>query len=145
MADFKSQKRGKSHVQNMGICFCGSGHGPESSSQISANYKFFSNKALSPPRISQIFQSAEIRKRKISANYKFFSNKALSPPRISQIFQSAEIRKRKMSEILKEFLGGASMLHQNIPTEILIIFASQFLQSGRYKKFSVEHTLCGKM
>ena len=93
-----------------GNFFCGSGHGPESSSQISVNYKFFSGKALSPPRISQIFQSAEIPKRKIS-------------------------------EILKEFLGGASILHQNIPTEISIIFASKFLQSGRCKKFSVEHTL----
>ena len=33
------------------------------------------------------------------------------------------------------------MLHQNIPTEISIIFPLKFLQSGRYKKFSVEHTL----
>ena len=71
--------------------------------------------------------------------------KALTPPRISQIFQSAEIPKRKSSEILKEFLGGASMLHQNIPKQNSIIFAAKFLQSRRYKKFSVEHTLCGKM
>ena len=42
MADFKSRKRGKSHVQNMGIFFGGSGHGSESSCQISAYYKFFS-------------------------------------------------------------------------------------------------------
>ena len=41
MADFKGRKRGKSHVQNMGIFFGGSGHGPEPSSQISAYYKFF--------------------------------------------------------------------------------------------------------
>ena len=68
-------------------------------------------------------------------------NKALSPPRISQIFQSAEIPLRKLSEILTEFLGGTSILHQNIPTEILIIFAPKFLQSGRYKKFSVEYAL----
>ena len=40
MADFKGRKRGKSHVQNMGIFFGGSRHGPESSCQISA-YKFF--------------------------------------------------------------------------------------------------------
>ena len=42
MADFKDQKRGKSHVQNMGIFLGGSGHGPESSRQNSAYYKFFS-------------------------------------------------------------------------------------------------------
>ena len=42
MADFKGRKRGKSHVQNMGIFFGGSGHGSESSCQISAYYKFFS-------------------------------------------------------------------------------------------------------
>ena len=41
MADFKGRKRGKSHVQNMGIFFGGSGHGPESSCQISAYYKYF--------------------------------------------------------------------------------------------------------
>ena len=41
MADFKGRKWGKSHVQNMGIFFGGSGHGPESSCQISAYYKFF--------------------------------------------------------------------------------------------------------
>ena len=41
MADFKGRKRGKSHVQNMGICFGGSGYGPESPCQISAYYKFF--------------------------------------------------------------------------------------------------------
>ena len=43
MADFKGQKRGKSHVQNKGIFFGGLGHGPESLCQISA-YKFFSGK-----------------------------------------------------------------------------------------------------
>ena len=37
------------------------------------------------------------------------------------------------------------MLHQNIPKEISTIFASKFLQSGRYKKFSVKHTLFVKM
>ena len=41
MADFKDQKRGKSHVQNMGIFFGGLGHGSESPCQISAYYKFF--------------------------------------------------------------------------------------------------------
>ena len=41
MADFKGRKRGKSHVQNMGIFFGGSGHGSVSSCQISAYYKFF--------------------------------------------------------------------------------------------------------
>ena len=41
MADFKGRKRGKSHAQNMGILFGGSGHGSESSCQISAYYKFF--------------------------------------------------------------------------------------------------------
>ena len=41
MADFIGRKRGKSHVQNMGIFFGGSGHGSESSCQISAYYKFF--------------------------------------------------------------------------------------------------------
>ena len=29
MTDFKGRKKGKSHVQNMGIFFGGSGHGPE--------------------------------------------------------------------------------------------------------------------
>ena len=52
---------------------------------------------------------------------------------------------RKLLEILKEFLGGADMLHQNIPTEISIIFVSKFLQNGRYKKFLVKQTLFGKM
>ena len=37
------------------------------------------------------------------------------------------------------------MLYQNIPTEILTIFAAKFLRSGRYEKFSVEHTLLMKM
>ena len=41
MADFRGRKRGKSHVQNMGIFFGGSGHVPESSCKISAYYKFF--------------------------------------------------------------------------------------------------------
>ena len=41
MADFKGRKRGRSHVQNMGIFFGDSEHGPESSCQISAYYKFF--------------------------------------------------------------------------------------------------------
>ena len=45
MADFKGRKRGKSHVQNMGIFFGDSGHGPESSCQISAYYKFFPGKS----------------------------------------------------------------------------------------------------
>ena len=42
MAGFKGRKRGElpRHVQNMGIFFGGSGHGPESSCQILA-YKFF--------------------------------------------------------------------------------------------------------
>ena len=38
-------KKGKSHVQNMGIFFGDLGHGPESSRQISANYKFFPDKS----------------------------------------------------------------------------------------------------
>ena len=76
----------------------------------------------------------------------FLSTKALSSPRISQIFQYAEIPQRNLTEILIEFLGGAGMLPQNIPTEIsIIIFARKFLQSGRYEKFSVEHTLFVKM
>ena len=41
MADFKGRKRGKCHVQNMGIFFGGSGHGSEPSCQISAYYKSF--------------------------------------------------------------------------------------------------------
>ena len=41
MVDFKGRKKGKSHVQNMGIFFGGSGHGSESLCQISAYYKFF--------------------------------------------------------------------------------------------------------
>ena len=45
MADFKGRKRGKSHIQNMGIFFGGSGHGPESSCQIPAYYKFFQGKS----------------------------------------------------------------------------------------------------
>ena len=56
--------------------------------------------------------------------YSIFDLKSLleglknSPPRISQISQSAEIPQRKLSEILTEFLGRASVFHQNIPTEI---------------------------
>ena len=45
MADFKGRKRGKSHVQNMGIFFGYSGHGSESSCQISAYYNFFPGKS----------------------------------------------------------------------------------------------------
>ena len=45
MADFKGRKRGKSHVQNMGIFFGGSGHGLEPLCQISAYYKFFQGKS----------------------------------------------------------------------------------------------------
>ena len=41
MANFKGQKRGKSHVQNMGIFFGVSGHGSESLCQISVYNKFF--------------------------------------------------------------------------------------------------------
>ena len=42
MADFKGRKREKSRIQNMRIFFFGSsGHGSESSCQISAYYKFF--------------------------------------------------------------------------------------------------------
>ena len=41
MAHFKGRERGKSHFQNMGIFFGGSGHGPESLCQISAYHKFF--------------------------------------------------------------------------------------------------------
>ena len=41
MTDFKGRKRRKSHVQDMGMFFGGSEHGPESSCQISAHYKFF--------------------------------------------------------------------------------------------------------
>ena len=41
---------------------------------------------------------------------------ALPAPRISQIFQSAEIPQQKLLEILIEFLDGAGVLHQNIPT-----------------------------
>ena len=41
MADFQDQKSQKSYVQNLGIFCGGSGHGPESSGQISAYYKFF--------------------------------------------------------------------------------------------------------
>ena len=44
MADFKGRKRGKSHVQNVGIFFGDSGHGTEPSCQISAYYKFFQGK-----------------------------------------------------------------------------------------------------
>ena len=47
MADFKGRKKGKSHVQNMRIFFCGSGHGLEPSCQISSYYKFFRVKAIS--------------------------------------------------------------------------------------------------
>ena len=45
MADFEGRKRGKSHVQNMGIFLGGSGHGAEASCQISAYYKFFPGKS----------------------------------------------------------------------------------------------------
>ena len=45
MADFKGRKRGKCHVQNMGIFFGGSGHGSEPSCQISAYYRFFHDKS----------------------------------------------------------------------------------------------------
>ena len=38
-------KKGKYHVQSMDILFGGSGHGPESSCQISAGYKFFPGKS----------------------------------------------------------------------------------------------------
>ena len=41
MADFKRQKKGKSHVQNMGIFLVAQDNGPEPSCQVSA-YKFFS-------------------------------------------------------------------------------------------------------
>ena len=72
-------------------------------------------------------------------------NKALSLSRISQIFQSAEIPQRKLLEILTKFLSEADMLHQNIPREISIIFAAKVLQSRRYKKFLVEHTVFVKV
>ena len=38
-------KKGKSLIQNMGIFFGGLEHGPESSCQISAYYKFFPGKS----------------------------------------------------------------------------------------------------
>ena len=71
--------------------------------------------------------------------------KALFPPRFLKIFQYAKISQQKLMKNLIEFLGGAGILYQNIPTKISIIFVSKFLQSGRYKKFSVEHTLFVKM
>ena len=42
MADFKGRKKGSPISKTWGFFFGGSGHGPESSRQISANYKFFS-------------------------------------------------------------------------------------------------------
>ena len=45
MSDFKGQKMEKTQIQNTGIFFGGSGHGPESSCQILAYYKFFLGKS----------------------------------------------------------------------------------------------------
>ena len=42
---FLRPKKVKSHVQNMGIFFGGSGYGPEPACQISAYYKFFPGKS----------------------------------------------------------------------------------------------------
>ena len=63
----------------------------------------------------EFFVSSALQKFR-SKNYRnfcwniFVEHTALSPPRISLIFQ--------FSEILTEFIVGAGMLHQNIPTEM---------------------------